>query len=159
MKNFAKVGTALAFSLAAAMAATAQPAPPSPEEQAANAIDLRQSALKLLGYNMGPMGGMLRGNVPFDAAVVQTNAGHIAALGEMIPDLFAADTSSFDLETEALDRIWGNKDAFDEKAMDLVTAANAAAEAAASGNESQTKAAMGRVGQACGACHDDYRED
>ena len=159
MKNFAKVGTALAFSFAAAMAATAQPAPPSPEEQAASAIDLRQSAFKLMGYNMGPLGGMLRGNVPFDAAVAEANASHIASLGEMLPALFANDTSSFDLETEALDSIWGSMDAFNEKAEALVTAANAAAETAAGGNEGQTKAALGRIGQACGSCHDDFRVD
>lgn len=133
---------------------------PTPEEQAQSAIETRQAVFKLLGWNMGPLGGMLRGNVDFDAAVVETNMSRIASLGPMIPDLFASDTSEFDsLETEALDNIWTNMDDFADKASALVDAANAAVETAAGGDDRATRQAIAAVGQACGSCHDDFRLD
>lgn len=160
MKHSVKMGIlAAAAALAAAGAASAQPAPPTPEQQAANQTETRQAVFKLLGWNMGPMSGMLRNQVPFDAAVVQTNAANIAGLGEMIPALFVPDTREFEVDTKALDSIWAGKDAFDAKAVALVTAANAAVAAAASGDAAATRAAIGAIGQACGSCHDDYRAD
>ena len=158
MKHFIKVGTAIACAFAATTA-IAQDGP-TPEEQAAASVENRQAVFKLLSFNMGPLGGMLRGNVEFDATLVETNATHIADLGEMIPALFAADTTGVDgLDTKALDSIWGNMAGFEEKAEALVMAANAAAEAAAGGDRGATMQAVGGIGQACGSCHDDFRAD
>jgi cytochrome c556 len=156
MNKMHKVGIALACALAAAPA-VAQPAPPTPEQQAQTAVDRRQSAFKLLGWNMDPLAGMLRGNVPFDAALVQANATNVANLSLMIAPLFESDTSAFDLETAALDRIWGSADEFAGKATALNEAATALVEAAGAGDDGATRAAIGRMGQACGSCHDDFR--
>ena len=128
-------------------------------EAAAASVDTRQASMKLASWNMGPIGGMLRGNVEFDAAVVETNTGRLAALADMMPAVFMADTTSYDGETEALDTIWSDMAGFEEKAADLAEAARAAEAAAASGDEAAARAAMGGVGQACGSCHDDYRAE
>lgn len=157
MRTSLKAGAAALACALAATTAIAQPAPPTPEQQAQASVDRRQALYKLLGWNMDPMGGMLRGNVTFDASVVAANSANIANLAAMIPDLFVADTREFDLETAALDRIWTTKDEFDAKAQALIEAANAAVEAAGAGNDGATRAAIGRVGQACGSCHDDFR--
>ncbi len=77
----------------------------------------------------------------------------------MIPDLFAQDTSEFDIETAALDSIWSNKDDFDSKAAELEAAAGAVIEAAGAGDDGATRAAIGRMGQVCGSCHDDFRSN
>ena len=157
MRTIVKAGTALACALVAT-AAVAQPTPPTPEQQAANAAELRQSVFKLLGWNMDPLAAMLRGQAPFDSAKVATAGANIAGLAPMIPDVFAQDTHEFDVETLALDSIWTNKSDFDAKAGELAEEANAMATAAAAGDDGATRAAIAAVGQVCGSCHDDFRE-
>ncbi len=143
----------------AAAAAATTAAADEELEAAQAAIELRQAPMKLLGWNMGPLGGMLRGSAPFDAAVVETNTARMAVIAPMIPGVFSQDVRSFDLETRALPSIWDNKDDFDSKAMALAEAAMAASAAAATGDEAATMMALGAVGQACGGCHDDYRAE
>jgi cytochrome c556 len=47
----------------------------SAEERAQTAIDTRQGLLKVVVSYFGPIVGMARGQIPFDAAVIETNAG------------------------------------------------------------------------------------
>jgi cytochrome c556 len=145
---------------AAAPTAAADPAPDADEamERAMAAVALRQAPMKLLSWNFGPVAGMLRG-APFDAAVVETNTTRMAQVATMIPGVFVTDLRGTDVDTRSLDAIWGNKADFDMKAMALVDAANAAAAAAATGDEAATMAAVGAMGQTCGGCHDDYRAE
>ena len=135
-------------------AAFAQDAP-SPAEQAAAATETRQAVFKLLGFNIGPIVGMARGEVEFDAAIAERNARRIAALAPMIPDVFAAmDTREYDVETEALPLIWDNMDELAEKAANLVDAANTFADIAATGDQAATLGGLRALGGACGNCHD-----
>lgn len=139
---------------AAAPAATA-----SADDAAASAVDLRQGSMKLLAFSNGPVGGMLRGTAPFDAAVVKTAADRVATIGVMLPGVFALDTTSSGVESRSLDTVWTNKADFDAKAQALTTAAQALSAAAETGDQTATLAAAGAVGQACGSCHDDYRAE
>lgn len=147
---------ALAAGLVITSSALAQ-GPRSPQEQAEGAVEVRQAVFKLLGNNMGPLGGMARGMMPFDAALAEKSATRIAQLSEMITDTFRMDTREFDVTTESLDVIWEKPEDFAEKAAALTEAANALAAAAATGDEGATKRAIGGVGQSCGSCHDDFR--
>ena len=131
----------------------------SEEERAERMIEMRQSALHLLGFYMGPLGAMARGRAPMDAAVVSHNAAQIAVLAPMLEDTFKFDTSAYDLETEALDKIWDNWDDFAAKAQATGEKAALLAVAASSGDENALKAAIGAVGKTCGGCHDVYREE
>lgn len=155
-----RVVTALITALCSltVVTALAQPAPPSPEEQAQGAVERRQAVFKLIVYNFGPVAGMMRKRVPFNAAVVEKNSGRIEVLAGMIAELFGPDTRKFKLETAALDGIWDNKDDFASKANDLMKAANALAKTAAGGDQAATLKAAGALGKACGNCHDNYRE-
>jgi cytochrome c556 len=159
MKLFAGAAFAAVCSMAVVAAVAQTQAPPTPQEQAQSALEVRQSIFKLQGWNMAPLGAMARNRIPFDAAVVKLRAERIAHTAAMISDAFQADTREFELETEALDRIWENKDAFNGKASDLVKAANDLAAAAAGGDQGATMQAIGALGQACGSCHDDFREE
>jgi cytochrome c556 len=133
---------------------------PTPEQQAATATENRQAVFKLLGVNMGPIVGMARGAVPFDAALAERNARRIAMLAPMIPERFSAmDTREFDVETEALPVIWDDMDDFSAKAAALVEQANAFAETAAGGDQAATLGGLRNLGGACGNCHDAYRVD
>jgi cytochrome c556 len=133
---------------------------PTPAQQAAMAAENRQAVFKLLGVNMGPIVGMARGQVPFDAAVAERNARRMAALAPMIPELFAAmDTREFDVETEALPVIWEDPEGFAEKAAALEAEANTFADVAAGGDQAATLGGLRALGGTCGNCHDSYRVD
>jgi cytochrome c556 len=132
--------------------------PPTPEQQAEQAILTRQGLLKVTGFYMAPLGGMLKNKIPFDAAKAGDSATHIAQLGSMIPDVFVFDTRKVtSVKTKAQDGIWTNSADFKSKADDLVKAANALADAAKSGDKGTTLKAAAAVGKACGACHDNFR--
>ena len=132
----------------------------SPEERAANATSTRQAVFKLLGFNMGPIGGMAKEVVEFDAALAERNARRIAALAPMIPELLAAmDTREFDVETLALPLIWDNMGEFGDAANKLVDAANSFADVAAGGDRATTLEAVRSLGGACGDCHDRFRKE
>jgi cytochrome c556 len=153
-----KLGAAAMLALAPFSATLAQDAPSSPEEQAQQAVDLRQSVFKLIGYSFNPIGGMLKNKVPFDAALAQKSAARIEALAPMISETFQTDTRKFQLKTKAREGIWGNKSEFEAKNQDLVKAAAALGTAAKSGDKKATMQAAAAVGKACGACHDNFRD-
>lgn len=142
------------------LSASAQQQEPTPEQLAVSATETRQGVFKLLSYNMGAISGMARGTVEFDAAVAERNANRIAMLAPMIPELFAArDTRSFTVETEALPLIWDSMDEFNQKAVNLVNAANTFAEIARGGDRTATIAAVRAFGGTCGNCHETFRAD
>lgn len=150
---------ASAFAVLFSTAASAQDGP-TPAQQAVTATENRQAVFKLLGVNMGPIVGMARGSVPFDAAVAERNAKRISVLATMIPERFAAmDTRDFDVTTEALPIIWENPDDFASKAKALEDAANTFAGLAASGDQATTLGGLRAFGGTCGNCHDTYRVD
>ena len=142
-----------------ALTATAQEAP-SPQERAEDATATRQAVFKLLRFNIGPIVGMARGEIEFDAAKAERNARRIAALAPMIPDVFGAmDTREFDVETEALPVVWEKPEELAEKMRGLVEAANTFADTAAGGDQAATLGGLRALGGACGNCHDVFRVD
>ena len=159
MNRFAKSSLIALCAVAPVSAVLAQDAgPPTPEQQAQKAIETRQGLLKVMGFYMAPLGGMLKGKVAFDAAAAGKSGESIAQLGGMIPDVFVFDTrKATSVKTKAQDGIWTNQADFKSKADDLAKAADALVEAAKSGDRGTTLKAAGAVGKACGACHDNYR--
>jgi cytochrome c556 len=156
MKRLISIGLSAALSVAIVHAA--EPTPPSPDDLAKQSIETRQGLLKVLSFSMGPVGGMLRNRVPFDAAVAEKSATRIAQLGAILPDLFQNDTRKYTgVKTAALDGIWASQADFKSKADDLVKAANELAAAAKGGDKAATLKAAGAVGKACGNCHDSFR--
>jgi len=159
MNRFAKSSLIALCAIAPVSAVLAQDAaPPTPEQQAEQAVLTRQGLLKVMGFYMAPLGGMLKNKVPFDAATAGKSGTSIEALGAMIPDVFVFDTrKATNVKTKAQDGIWTNAADFKSKADDLVKAATALVEASKSGDKGTTLKAAGAVGKACGACHDNYR--
>ncbi len=128
-------------------------------DEARQAAQTRQSVLKLMGWNMGPLGAMARGRIPFDAGRVATNAGRMVALAEMLPESFGVDTRNTAIRTDALDLIWEQESEFADKARNTLLAAQALNAVAAGGNESEIRRAIGKLGQSCGDCHDRFKSD
>jgi cytochrome c556 len=159
MNRLLRFGMALTATAASALAISQGAGPPSPEAQAKSAIEARQGLFKVMTTQFGPIGGMLRNTVPFDAAVVARNSARVATLGEMVPEMFALDTRAFTtIKTAALPGIWNSQADFKGKADALVKAANELNAAAKGGDKAATLAAAGAVGKACGSCHDNYRQ-
>jgi cytochrome c556 len=127
------------------------------DERTEKAIEARQGLLLVVAQYFGPIVAMAKGQIPFDAAVIESNAGKIAVLAPMIPDVFARDTSASGIVTEAKADIWANYDDFSAKAATTTDRANALA-AAASQGKGPTMQAIGALGGSCKSCHDKYRQ-
>lgn len=156
MKKMIITGALLLGSIVSFSATAAQM---SEEEMQQKAVSDRQAVFKLLGVSMGPLGGMARGGEYDEAAALQS-AQRIIGLSGMITELFATDTSGASgLTTKAQDGIWGSMDDFDGLAADLTAGANQALEILNNQGADGVRAAVGAIGQKCGACHDRFRLD
>ncbi len=146
--------------LLAALTATALLSGTAALAQDANpAIAARKAHMDLYGFNLGILGGMARGNVPYDAELASTAASNLAGLTALdIAYYFPEGTSTADTpDSRALPAIWENLPDVVAKAEALSTAAAGLADVAGNGVEA-LQAGLGPVGQACGACHQSYRQ-
>ena len=119
-------------------------------------VKQRQSAMTLIAKYFGPLGGMLKGAVPYNADVVARNAAYLDVLSQMPWDGFAESTKG--VKSAALPAAFTDGAKFKQAQDQLRTAVGALNTAAKGGNEATVKAAIGDVGKACSACHDNFRE-
>lgn len=148
----------IAAGAAALLATTAIAAGDSKEEKA---VEARQGLMELLVWEAGPLFAMAKGDVPYDAEVATTRAGNLVALTTYSPvSLFVPGSSTKELgdDTRALPAIWEKTDQFIEDYQTLGEKAEIVAAEAGKGAEA-LRAAVGDLGRACGACHDDFRKD
>ena len=118
-------------------------------------VKQRQAAMTLQGKYFGPLGGMLKGSVPYNADVVARNAGYLDALSRMPWDGFAESTKGE--KSAALPAVFTDGAKFKQAQDQFQTAVTALVAASKSGNEGAVKSAIGDVGKACCGCHDDFR--
>ena len=123
------------------------------------AIKARQSHMRLYAHNLGILGSMAKGEMPYDATLASAAASNLAALAAMSQMTYwPAGSDSFDNDnTAALPEIWDNLPDLSKKA-EALAAATAALQTAAGQGLPALQAAIGPVGQACGACHKAYRQ-
>ena len=121
-----------------------------------DAIEYRQGVFKTIKWNFGPMVGMIKGKIDFDAADFSRRADLVAVLATMPGEGFI-DGSDMG-ETGAKSEIWENKAEFDKGMDALAKNAEALAVAAKSGDMSVIKPAFGQLGKTCKGCHDDFRK-
>jgi cytochrome c556 len=133
--------------------------PAKSAKQAKDVTEFRQAILTLVKSNVGAFGAMNKGAIPFNVATMQTNSLRIEQLSLMLEDYFATDTSGFDVETAALDKIWENQGDFKDKISALTAAASNLNKVAKAGDTAQFKPAIGQVFKSCKGCHDNYKED
>lgn len=118
-------------------------------------VKQRQSAMTLIGKYWGPMAGMMQGKIPYDAAVIQRNAGFLDNLSRMPWDGFHESTK--DVKSAALPTVWSDSAKFREAASRLENEASRLVQVSRSGDEAAVKAQLGAVGKSCGGCHNDFR--
>jgi cytochrome c556 len=119
-------------------------------------VKQRQAVMTLQGKYFGPMAGMAQGKIPFNAAVVQRNAGFLDNLSRMAWDGFDASTRSE--KTKALPAVFDDAAGFKAAAGRLENEAAKLVALSRSGDEAAIKAQIGAVGKTCGGCHNDYRQ-
>lgn len=133
-------------------------AAPLAAQDVKNAVKARQGSMQVLALNLGILGGMAKGAIPYDADAASSAAADLAAIGSLNPATYwveGSDTESFD-GSRANASAWADGSDFLATMDQLGTATAALADAAGNG-EDALKAAFGPVGQACGTCHKAHR--
>jgi len=121
--------------------------------QSNDPVAQRQNLMKSNQEQVRALTGMARGQVPFNAATAQAALQRIAQNAQQIPALFPP--GSHQGKTAALPSIWERKADFDAHAAKLEQDAKAAQ--AGITDQASLQAAIQRVGQNCGGCHESYR--
>lgn len=119
-------------------------------------VKQRQAGMTLIGKYFGPLGGMAQGKAPFNAQLVQRNADYLATLSQMPWDGF--DPSTAKEKSRAKPELFKETQKVKELVDRLQGEVKKLQSVAKGGDEAATKAQIGAVGKACGACHDAYRE-
>jgi cytochrome c556 len=144
---------AAATAVAGLVLASGLVAAPKPED----AVKYRQGVLFAMGWNVGTMGAMVKGDIPFDAARFAFLAERTAQLSPMVREGFTPDSKG--AKSHALPELWDNIDDFEKRMKDLNAATQALATTAKGGDEGKTKEQFGATVKVCKGCHDEYREE
>lgn len=145
--------------LATLGSASASAAEAVSEKHAKAAVEYRQSLFQLVRSNMGPLGGMAKGAIPYNEEVMLTNAVRLEQLAEMMVDYLEVDTRKFDVDTAAKDALWENFSDVETKVAALQKASAHLQQVVKAGDEDAYRAAIGDIGASCKSCHDDYKRD
>ncbi|MDX1782325.1 MAG: cytochrome c [Thalassovita sp.] len=121
-------------------------------------IKARQGLMQLYSHNLGLLGGMAKGAIPYDADSAGAAASSLAMLSKIDTSrMWAPGSDDMSADgTRALPDLWDNPEDVAKKAMALSEAA-AAMEVAAATSLEALQGAMGPLGGTCGACHKAYR--
>lgn len=122
------------------------------------AVKARQAQFTLYAFNVGVLAGMAQGQMPYDADSAQAAADNLFHLtrhdqSRMWPE--GTDSASFD-GTRALPEIWADLEGFANRYSALQSAAEAM-QAAAGTDLASLQGALGGLGGACQACHQQFR--
>ena len=140
-----------ALMLAAALAGLGVTAVTAADEPQA----VRQALMKKVGQAAGALGGIAKGEKPYDAEIVKASLTTISETVKVFPDHFPAGSET-GLETEASPKIWENMDDFKAKAAKLGADVDATL-AQIPADQAGVGAALGAIGKNCGGCHETYR--
>ena len=153
MKLTSKIGVLL---LASALSAPLS-AGNDPLEKA---IKARQGEMQLRSFNAGPLFGMAKGKMDYDAELAGKLANNLKIqlgldMGRAWPQ--GSDNSAYPGKTTALPKIWETYPEISEYGKKYAKAVNELAAVAGNGADA-LKGAIGNLGKSCKGCHDDFRE-
>lgn len=116
----------------------------------------RQSWFALIGVTVNPLFSMLKGETPWDEKTLAASSGQLATLVNMEWRQGFAPGSEKGT-TRAKPEIWENREDFKARMEDLREAADNLEQAVAGGERKAIAGSIGALGQACKACHDEYK--
>lgn len=150
MNRFLPACSAALAGLVVALPAAAQFQKPE------DAVKYRESAMFVMANHVGRIGAMVQGRVPYDAAVAAQNA-EIAATMSHLPFIAFVEGTAGSGKGRASTKIWSERAKFDEAAKKMQDEMAKLVVASRTNNLDNLKTAFGHVGQACKACHDNFR--
>ena len=142
--------------LGVSLLTVAHAAGPKPEE----VVDYRQSVYTVIGWNFQPIGAMVKGEIPFDAAAVARHAQYVELMSQAALEGFPKGSGPEAVkDTEAKAEIWTNWDQFETAMKNFQQEAAKLTEVAKGGDEAAIKAQFGKTAETCKACHKEFRKD
>jgi cytochrome c556 len=120
-------------------------------------VDYRQGAYRIMGWHMGLLGDVARGEKPFELEQVRDAVRHLQWAERLTATTYTPDTRNV-TASRLLPKAWQDMEQFVDRGRSLKQAIDTLAGHAQAGEEATIKAAIGEVGKACKACHDDFRE-
>lgn len=123
-----------------------------------NQIKARQAYMQVLGYNVGILGAMARGRVPYDAEMATAAAQNLNFAAQMNNGSMWPMGSDMDshADTVAKVELWQNFSEAGGYLTDMSTATANLVGEAGNGVDAM-KAAFGDVGKTCSGCHKQFR--
>ena len=122
------------------------------------AVGARKAQFALYAYNLGILGPMAQGRVAYDADAAQTAADtlfHLTRIDQA--PMWPEGTDNASIEgTRALPAIWADLEGFTARYSALQDAA-AQLQSVAGTDLASLQAALGPLGGACAACHQQFR--
>lgn len=156
MMNKKLFGIGLASLVGLGFLTAASASDPKPED----AAKYRQSVYTIIGWNFKPIGAMVKGEIPFDAAAVARHAQYVELMSKAALEGFPKGSGPDAVKhTEAKPEIWTNWDKFETAMSNFEEEAAKLTEAAKSGDEGAIKAQFGKTAETCKACHKEFRKD
>lgn len=120
-----------------------------------DAIKARQACMKANAASMGVFVPMLKGEKPYDAAMVQTTLATMETACGTWKDFWPADSkTSTTLKSRSNDAVWSDPKGLEEAVATYQVAFSALK---ASKDEAGFKAAFPVLGKSCGGCHEKFR--
>ena len=145
---------------AGAVALTVTAAAAQDQKAIDKALEARQGLMQILSIETGPLFGMAKGDVAYDAEAAAAHATNLGAVTDYVPvGLFPQGSSTEEQadKTAALPAIWQDTDTFVQRWQELQQAADRVA-AEAGGGQEQLAAAVADLGKTCGNCHETFRQ-
>lgn len=128
----------------------------SAESKAEKSIEYRQGVYRVIGWNFGMMGAMVKGEVPYDKEAFAKRATNVATMAPMVLEGFGPGTNK-GAKTEAKPEIWAKMDDFKLKLSKMNDEATKLAAISKTGSFDEIKKQFGATGASCKACHDEYK--
>lgn len=143
------------FGIAALAALCATSSLAIAQQKPEDVIKFRRGAYSVIGWYMGPMGAMVKGQAPFDQKVFVRNSGIIEQMSHVVPDAFVPGSDKGD--TRAKPEIWSQQDKFKVAMERFQGEAAKMSQVSKGGNQDQIRQQFGALAKACSNCHDDFR--
>ncbi|MCP4430787.1 MAG: cytochrome c [Gammaproteobacteria bacterium] len=123
-------------------------------------IKARQGEMQLRSFNAGPLFGMAKGKIAYNAELASTLANNLATqlkldMGRAWPK--DTDNVAYKGKTTALPKIWTTYPDIAEKGKAYARAVNELAAVAGNGLDA-LKSKIGALGKGCKGCHDNFRK-
>lgn len=126
-------------------------------------IKARQAVMQVFAFNLGQLGGMAKGDLPYDADQAKVAADNLLAAvamnnSAMWPQGSHQEAAGLAGKTRAKPEIWTNYPKVVEAHQALYAATAKMAQEAGSGLDS-VRANIGAIGNGCQGCHELFRAE